>query len=84
MQTEEILRRAAEYRAVREALGVYRIELRILPAGTPVGRENEPGRAGAEPPAERPGEIGATPGGCASPLQHAAPPPAPEGHPAIR
>jgi hypothetical protein len=35
MKTEEILRREAEYRLVRETLGIYLVDLVIVPAAAP-------------------------------------------------
>lgn len=81
MQTEEILKRAAEYRAVREALGLYRIELGILPAGSPAGLECEPGRAGAASTPEGAAGTAAAATGRASPRLHGVLAPAPDGDP---
>jgi len=49
MKTEEILKRAEEYRQVREALGVYSVEL----AGPGLGGQVEALRTGPRAP-ERP------------------------------
>jgi len=55
MKTEELLRRAGEYRAVREALGTYHVDvvaMRYAPVGhPPVEGASAPGGTLPPPPA---------------------------------
>jgi hypothetical protein len=55
MKTEELLRRAGEYRAVREALGTYHVDvvaMRYAPVGHPPAEgDSAPGDTLHSPPA---------------------------------
>jgi len=61
VKTEEILRREAEYRVIREALGTYHVDLvAALPAPVRPPNSMECGAAGDSMlPPEKPGDSGA-------------------------